>query len=457
MKKIIDNAGFTIDNKHFASDAELLASMTSVEDIAMILGGTNPTKIESGKKLTKGEKAELNELVRRGNACLDCAVANLDEANAIFAKIIELYPLRSEGYWGMTRVKNRFGFDGECENKLPPKSNIQAWSILRLRSSFGESSDARFFYQNEQFKNILALDADFIRAILLAESVKVRNSYFNKAKNHVFFNHGTGNCRANQYYSLGSYCYAMNEKKASFAWFYLAALASHPASIFNLGYSYIVGSCFEADDHKAFLLFCRASDLGHRHAQYNLALCYENGRGVEQSDEMAAKYYELAANNSHIGAMCITSDCYRYGIGVEIDLDKAAHYLRMAADHDNLTALFRLAEFYESEDGKLDLKEALMCYREIACESEPEGWYKTGVLIYQGYGENEADDELAVYYLEECCDMDFRDASYYLGEFYYLGRGVEKNVNEAIRLYKIAAGKDCELAINKLKDLGITD
>ena len=456
MKKIIDNTGFTIGNEHFGSDAELIASIASAEDVAMILGDTNPTKIESGKKLTKGEKAELDELVRRGNECLNGDVAKLDEANAIFAKVIQLYPHRSEGYWGITRVNNRFGFSGECENKLPPKSDKQAWNILRLNSRFGESCDSRFFYQDKQHMNVLALDTDFIRAMLLAESVKVRSYYFNEAKKHMFFHRGIGKCRANQYYSLGSYCFGMNEKKASYAWFYLASLASHPASIHNIGYSYVAGNCFEADDRKAYLLFGRAADLGHRHAQYSFALCYENGSGVEKNEKMAAKYYELAANNGHVRAMCDIADYYRYGIGIEKDIDKAIHYLRMAADNENLSALFRLAECYESEDGKADPKEALMCYREIACESEPAGWYKTGVLIYQGYGD-EGDDELAVYYLEECCDIDFLDASYYLGEFYYLGRGVEKNIDEAIRLYKIAKNKGCELAASRLEELGIAD
>ena len=132
--------------------------------------------------------------------------------------------------------------------------------------------------------------------------------------------------------------------------------------------------------------------------QYNLAQTYATELRLP---EKAAEFYNLAAKQGHAGAQYQLARCYEFGEGVGSDLEKALTLYQQAADQGLREAQFDLANII-SEFGLPEAEKAAIT------------WYKKAV------------------------DKDYGPAQARLGLAYEQGRGVEKDIKEAVRLYHLA-------------------
>lgn len=75
-----------------------------------------------------------------------------------------------------------------------------------------------------------------------------------------------------------------------------------------------------------------------------------------------------------------------------------------------------------------------------------------GILYYSGDEGFEKNYELAVEYLQDCADLQYLEAMFLLGECYYYGRGIRRDMEKAHLLWKGCAESGHHKALSKLRD-----
>lgn len=125
----------------------------------------------------------------------------------------------------------------------------------------------------------------------------------------------------------------------------------------------------EKDMNEKIRWYKIAASKGYLYAAFNLGRIYEVGsNGVPINYEEAVKYYKMSEtldeSKLHLAWL------YRHGLGVEVNLTKSFElYSSMAKS--NVIAMYNVGACYEGGLGtNLDLKEALVYYREVLDMSE---------------------------------------------------------------------------------------
>jgi TPR repeat protein len=151
-------------------------------------------------------------------------------------------------------------------------------------------------------------------------------------------------------------------------------------------------------------------------AMKHLGDCYNNGDfGLVKSSKKAAKLYLRAAELGQVDAMVALGTLYETGgNGVKIDRKKAIKMFRTAADRGNALAQSNLSTFL-SVDGQ---------YME------------------------------SFRYCKLAADQGYTQAQYNAGYCYENAEGVGRNLDEAKRLYALAAAKGDEHGIAALRRIG---
>eukprot|EP00698_Gefionella_okellyi_P024829 TRINITY_DN8867_c0_g1_i1.p1 TRINITY_DN8867_c0_g1~~TRINITY_DN8867_c0_g1_i1.p1 ORF type:complete len:439 (+),score=68.32 TRINITY_DN8867_c0_g1_i1:2-1318(+) len=175
-------------------------------------------------------------------------------------------------------------------------------------------------------------------------------------------------------------------------------------SYHNLGCCYRDGTLEVAVDVKqAFKYFELGAALGNSDAKVSLGYLLETEEGYIDYPRAFKMYLESAAEGN-AQAQNNLGCVYRDGTGVAADELEATYWFKLAAAQNHGEAILSLGSFYESGLGglPLDLDEALLRYRKAA-------------------------------------DMGIAQAQYNMGSCYEEGVGVEQDVEEALRWFKIAA------------------
>lgn len=163
---------------------------------------------------------------------------------------------------------------------------------------------------------------------------------------------------------------------------------------------------------KAVYFFDLAAQAGNVSAQRNLGIIYKDGYIVEQDYNKSTKYFKMAAKQGDADSLFILGLFYRDGVGnIVTNRNKARKYFKLAIQQGNLNAAVDLGEFYFME-----------------------GQY-----------------ELAKHYFEISDISPLSQQN--LGVMYWHGLGVEKNYNEAIKHYTIAAQLGNSLSLTVLGEI----
>ncbi len=194
-----------------------------------------------------------------------------------------------------------------------------------------------------------------------------------------------------------------------------AADQEYAVAQYNLGVCYLNGEGVSKDPAEAFRWFQRAADQKFALAQSNLGFCYLYGIGVTKNPAQAFHWYHLAAKNGYAEAQYSLGLCYQHGWGVEKNDSQAVNWYRLAADQEHAQAQVNLGNCYKKRVGA-DFFVIARLYQSAAD---------------QGLAEGQAN----------------------LGWCYHFGKGVEKDLNEAIRLYRLAIEQGYEGAQDLLNIL----
>jgi len=266
----------------------------------------------------------------------------------------------------------------------------------------------------------------------------------------------------------------------------------------NAGYpdaQHYLATCYKQDDEwdKAYPLFLQAAKHNHPIASYEIASHYESKRNYKK----ASQYYKKSASQGYPMAM------HRLGMAalkgemhMRKDVKNAIKWLKRATavakkDNNGAASAYELSKLYEKgmppavypdelyslellvQAAELDYPPAQYklgwCfeYGELGCptdavqsihwfllaaeNNEPNaqfslaGWYLTGAE-----GVIEPNDEEAFYWANKAAEQEYVKAEYAVAYFYEMGIGIEKNMEEAMNWYKIAAEHGDERAIKRL-------
>jgi TPR repeat protein len=236
----------------------------------------------------------------------------------------------------------------------------------------------------------------------------------------------------------------------------------------------------------AISLYKKAVNQHHPLAQNMMGCCHQRGVGVVSNTQWATKYFELAASQGLATAQCNLGDCYMTdGMGVAKDKAQGIYWYRLAAGQNLPSAQAKLAECYRTGNGvEKKRKPCLRLFTSAAEQGDPAGQFGLSRLIDEGAlrrknkaeslrllrassagGSAHAQTAMAYYHsfgtrlgIPYCpaeafrlyrlaADQEHPPALHGLACCYKEGTGVEKNICEALRLFKQAADKGYDLSI----------
>jgi len=257
---------------------------------------------------------------------------------------------------------------------------------------------------------------------------------------------------------------------AADAWGTLAAKQGLAKAQFWLGYMHYhydvepapIGER-DPDYKKAFYWFQLGAKQGQSGSQYHLGRMYENGWGTTIDHHQAIYWYELAAKQDHLNAIDSFNKIHkRYELFEE--------YLTQAKT-DDAQAQWQICQ--ACIDGRINTESELIgsasidknlikeyCNHPITwgISAARQGLYQAQYRLgyYYLHGKGVAKNiEQALYWLKLSAESpdNYGRTENYLGDIYQNGNGVEKNINEAIYWYERAAQKGRGDAKDQLKKL----
>lgn len=214
------------------------------------------------------------------------------------------------------------------------------------------------------------------------------------------------------------------------------SVRNNPIYISRIKYALAMNNYHLGNLNKAFEWMLSSAELGNMEAEYGVGVMYSRGDGVEKDSRLAASWYEKAALQGQAEAMNNLGNCYDEGDAVEQSDTKAIEWWFKAAQGGFSPIYARIADFYR--DGlygvKKDYNQAFVWYQKAANAGDKIGIYNLSYMYYNGYGvkrdyhkafEILFDADHSKYYVQQS-----------LGDHYYYGRGVKKNISLALTHYE---------------------
>lgn len=216
---------------------------------------------------------------------------------------------------------------------------------------------------------------------------------------------------------------------------------------------------FEADYgyldlDKAMYWLEKAAGNGDVDAQSLLGKIYGSIPSVKNM-EKSLYWQEKAAAQGDVSSLTILGGLYSIGVDVKQDMNRSLDYFTRLLALDPAEGLRGLNAMYATgETPSSDPEEQLEWYRHGAELGIAEAEYRLGLIYAVGAGAVAKDPSAAARWLEKAADQNHPSAQKFLGDFYYGGHGVERDLHKARELYRKAAEQGDEDAEEKVRELG---
>lgn len=175
----------------------------------------------------------------------------------------------------------------------------------------------------------------------------------------------------------------------------------------------------------------KSANMGYAKAQYELGLKYLSGAGVKKDLNEATEWFQRAAENGYAAAQTNLGYAYATGEGRKQDFSMALTWYRKAAESGDAVGQFNLGYmYYEGAGVSPDYSESRKWWRLAAAHGHADSAEMIRRLDRE-IAETEKIRDLA-----ETGDV---DAQLKLARCYETGMGVERNYQEAAKLYRTAA------------------
>ncbi len=179
------------------------------------------------------------------------------------------------------------------------------------------------------------------------------------------------------------------------------------------------------------------ANAGDATAQTTLGRAYQDGNGVPHNDALALQWYRKAAEQGDAAAENSLGVMYRLGTGVAQDKEEAVRWYSKAAKHGTGKAMFNLgACYYNGEGVPVD-------------DVTSYAWF----LLAQKAGDSAAGEAIHRAESEHPSPVWPRAAYAKIAQMYEAGDDLPKDINEAMKWYRMAADKGDADASVKLATL----
>lgn len=232
-----------------------------------------------------------------------------------------------------------------------------------------------------------------------------------------------------------------DEKRAVGLW-HEGALFGHAKCHLWLGQAYVRGRGTERDYVKAVKHYRTAALAGNLDAMSSLASLYSQGRGVTMDKTEAVRWFAMAAARNHPSSQFSLGVAYSFGDGVARDDIKSTLWYGRAANNGDAFAQLRYAEALEEGRGiGRNYQEAYTWYMKASASAILPAIF--GVIRLLLSNRIMPNDKTAFALLKREADEKKENGGNiscqcWLAYCYANGRGVERNVAEALRLYDLA-------------------
>ena len=295
------------------------------------------------------------------------------------------------------------------------------------------------------------------------------------------------------------------ERERSVAYLRKAADGGDMTAMASLGHMYANGIGTEVNNETAIECFEKAAEKKVVGGFFGLAYMHLSGYGVEKNHARALEYFLMAANAGHLESHFYLGLMYLIPLGTDRDLGKAHSHLLAAAKHGHVVAAFNLASLYIGRrNGAAEsftlrvfenanpnrIRDGAKFFRRIvkdnyvsnvqgaAFDAYSSGDDEGALLLYmlaaqmgsarstanaawmlernRGVGGEVAKhfpggpDHLLISLLRHSAESGNMRSLLRLGDMFYYGRGVEKNMELAAQSYQEAAEEGSAQAIFNL-------
>ena len=201
-----------------------------------------------------------------------------------------------------------------------------------------------------------------------------------------------------------------------------------------------------------------AAEHSDDRGQFYVGKMYYDGKGVKQDYIQASKWFTLSAEKGYAIAQYYLGHMYLHGNGVPKDLDEALRWFTLSVDRECNEARVALGDILASDDYPAhDYKRAYMLYNAAKKDGYAPGYYKLGMMYFEGKGIPQNHIRASKLFREGSSDqLDNNDCLFMLGKMYYYGLGVEKSEARGLSYIRSAESKGSEEARDLLDEIDKT-
>ncbi|KAH7315088.1 hypothetical protein KP509_21G033500 [Ceratopteris richardii] len=198
---------------------------------------------------------------------------------------------------------------------------------------------------------------------------------------------------------------------------------------------------FRGEDDDDFQILEYQARKGNAGAMCKVALLYYSGlRGVRRDDAKALEWFLKAIEKGDTLSMEFVGQIYARGHGVQRNFTKSLDWFKAALKNKHFSAYNGIGYLYFKGLGveKINYTKAKECFSKAAMHDDPDGHYNLAVLYLQGKGVKK-DVKNAIQSLIKAVTVGHPKAYYQLAKLFHKGLGVRKDLGKAIVLYKMVA------------------
>ena len=262
-------------------------------------------------------------------------------------------------------------------------------------------------------------------------------------------------------YSTALYYYNTKQYEKAAKWFKEAAKQKHIGATYNYGFMTYNGQGVKQNREEGLKLLKIAANKDFTMANYQLGRIYLEGDGIEKDAKTAVPYLQKAAFQNNINAKWLLSQCYLKGEGVSQSYYFGTQWLAdsyiahkkelnelLAADNNGTysTYLSGLRKYYVEKD----YTAAAADFSKVEKAKIVDGTTMLGVC-YANKENAKCNEKKAVKLLQKASENS-PAAAYYLSSMYETGTGVAQDGAKALELLKKAADAGVAYAQCKLGD-----
>lgn len=220
-----------------------------------------------------------------------------------------------------------------------------------------------------------------------------------------------------------------------------------------------------------FRQLLRRAEDGDAESQWRVGILYEyanapfdrlargveaySGQPGEQDYAQAAHWYEAAAGQGYVPAQTDLASLFMFGQGVERDTALALQMFTAAYEAGDLAAGSWLGTLYlNGEIVARDEARGVRLLREAAIGDIVYAQHTLGHWLLYGRSGQGSDPHEGAQWIRRAANKNYARAQFALAELYRSGYGVARSVEDARRMYRLAADGGFEAARERLVQLG---